>query len=553
VRGTTAAALAFIAFSCEVTAQAVGPDPDPIIQAAFASCTTDAQGYCTINHTLGVQPASLVLTPRIAAGGNAYRLEAVATTLTDTSFRVRAMSTSTASVNNTAITFFYEIAAASEAAPGPDFTYDVRLFGDHTSSGNRVGAVYNYQDPDNFYDVMFDPLGTAEMRKVVGGVVTRVGSLANYAGGGPDKWFAVQIVRSASTTTIKVNGVDVFTDVPQTEFANGLIGVECAWNLCRYDDVSLAASTSYAENFDDNQAQGWTSTGSTFSAPSGYYKNDNSSVAAAVAVHSGQAPQPPPFLWTGNYETGNFHQWPSCQSVGVPGGAASWCHEYAHNHYSLQIVTNVKRQGNFGAKFELHDGDEPFGGTERTEVSSSGTPSDALPGDERWYQFSTMFSTTFPSNHASQGWGVVNQWHDRSDHSPPMSMDVGWIDGHWVLRINRQSSPGVSIGSVVPWKTPLANGTWHDIKLHIKWSTDPDVGFVELWHNGVQQTLHDDGITGCENTLRCMVQTLTPGGDGVYFKQGIYRKTSVNGTAIVYLDGYVTATTEAALPAPGSP
>jgi hypothetical protein len=44
-----------------------------------------------------------------------------------------------------------------------------------------------------------------------------------------------------------------------------------------------------------------------------------------------------------------------------------------------------------------------------------------------------------------------------------------------------------------------------------------------------------------------MVATLTPGGGGTYFKQGVYRESSVNGTEVVYHDGFVAATSESSL------
>jgi hypothetical protein len=52
--------------------------------------------------------------------------------------------------------------------------------------------------------------------------------------------------------------------------------------------------------------------------------------------------------------------------------------------------------------------------------------------------------------------------------------------------------------------------------VHIKWSVRDDVGFIELWHDGVPQTFGEP----CARQTRCTVRTLMPGGDAVYFKQG---------------------------------
>ena len=97
-----ATALALAAVS---VATATGPDPVPLIQAQVRSCTTDSAGYCTVTHTLGVVPDTVLLTPVIPAGATAYTLSAVASRATSTSVRVRAMKSSTNPYANVSIVF----------------------------------------------------------------------------------------------------------------------------------------------------------------------------------------------------------------------------------------------------------------------------------------------------------------------------------------------------------------------------------------------------------------------------------------------------------------
>jgi hypothetical protein len=245
--------------------------------------------------------------------------------------------------------------------------------------------------------------------------------------------------------------------------------------------------------------------------------------------------------FVGDFETGNFSQWDVCQTVVLN----SSCANYNGSHYSLQLSSTVKRQGNYAARFELHDGDNPgfSPGTERDEILVD-ERAGGDEGDEGWYQWSTQFGTPFPLDHATQGWGLVAQWHDQSNGSPPVGWYTDNTDGKWGLAINRQSSPGVFINNPTIWETPLAQGTWQDIKMHIKWSANDTVGFVELWHNGSRVN-----FTGapCAGQTRCTIRTLVPGGGGTYFKQGIYRQSAVNGTAVVYHDGFVSATSESGL------
>jgi hypothetical protein len=68
---------------------------------------------------------------------------------------------------------------------------------------------------------------------------------------------------------------------------------------------------------------------------------------------------------------------------------------------------------------------------------------------------------------------------------------------------------------------------------HIKKSVRDDVGFIELWHDGVPQTFGEP----CAGQTQCMVRTLMPGGDGVYFKQGYDRDPAITATGVVYDSG----------------
>jgi hypothetical protein len=36
------------------------------------------------------------------------------------------------------------------------------------------------------------------------------------------------------------------------------------------------------------------------------------------------------------------------------------------------------------------------------------------------------------------------------------------------------------------WKDAVKKDHWYDILLHVKWSTDPNVGFMEMWVDGTK-------------------------------------------------------------------
>jgi Polysaccharide lyase len=205
----------------------------------------------------------------------------------------------------------------------------------------------------------------------------------------------------------------------------------------------------------------------------------------------------------------------------------------------------VVRQGRFAARFELRQGDHPEGMccNARAEVSGEAATR-ADEGDDRWYQWSTMFGNDFP---AGQGWSVMAQWHANADGSPPVAFNAGPTnvgDDRWGIVLSTWNAPGDAGPTFTPWSVPVTRGVWNDIKMHIKWSVRDDVGFIEFWLNGAPQRFT---AAPCAGETRCRVRTLMPAGGGVYFKQGYYRDSHITPTGTVYHDGFSVADTEAGL------
>ena len=258
-----------------------------------------------------------------------------------------------------------------------------------------------------------------------------------------------------------------------------------------------------------------------------------------------------PASFIGDFETGNFDQWTYCQNVTIGSVPCSEKNTapldalMAHATYAMAVETNVVRQGKFAARFEVRRGDQPKGMCcgDRAEVES-GDATAADEGDDRWYQWSTMFGDGFP---AGQGWSVVSQWHANQDGSPPLAINAGPVNvsaDRWGIVLNTWNAPDDSGPVFTPWSAPVVPGVWNDIKLHVKWSVSDNVGFIEFWLNGAPQKF---AAAPCPGQTRCMVRTLMPGGGGVYFKQGYYRDSAITATGVVYQDGFSVADSEAGL------
>jgi hypothetical protein len=221
-------------------------------------------------------------------------------------------------------------------------------------------------------------------------------------------------------------------------------------------------------------------------------------LAAAVCLFAAQARAS--VVWRGDLESDDLSQW------SLVDGLAS----------RLTIVSSPVRQGHYAMRTELRSGDVSSNGNRNEVVRSD----NLTEGVEEYYAWSTMFDPSYPS---ANTWQVFTQWHHSGCcGSPPLEFDV---NGETIALTSNVRSPGVTL-----WSTPLVRGVWHDFVFHVIWSSKPDLGLIELWYDG-------NKVIDAKAW-----QTLYPGQVN-YLKQGLYRDSSIQPTAVVYHDGMVVGTT----------
>jgi MYXO-CTERM domain-containing protein len=204
-------------------------------------------------------------------------------------------------------------------------------------------------------------------------------------------------------------------------------------------------------------------------------------------------------VWKGDFETGDLSQYSGMQRVSAD---------------RLQVVPSPVAQGSYALKATVKQGDDPINASgNRNELVYQGHEKE---GSEYYYRWQVLFPADYPS---AKTWQVFTQWHhDGCCGSPPVEFFVYGEE----IRLTLTDSD-------TPWRTKLERGVWQDFIFHVKWSPDPDVGFVELWHNG-QRVLS-----------RYAHATMYPG-DGIYLKLGLYRSDTVQPVGVVYHDGFTQAT-----------
>ena len=267
--------------------------------------------------------------------------------------------------------------------------------------------------------------------------------------------------------------------------------------------------------------------------------------ALAIAVYAGAVTQDDGgVLWKADAERPAAAEWASSRAD--PPGKAPCPSSTPPDLTTPRIkrVTEPVAQGRYAYAVTLAPGDDCDG--ERTELGQ-GNPSrpgfeDRLfhEGDDRWISFQVRLGANFDTS--VQTWRVIAQFHQPGGDlgTPPLALQVAF--GAFVLyRADRNVD---SYDTDDLWSAPAVKERWVRFTMHVKFSADPDVGFVELWGNpaggDVKQLLRKTKtFTMKKDALGIAVP--------LHARIGLYRNPNGHfGTETAYFDGYTVATSREA-------
>ncbi|MEZ5079035.1 MAG: heparin lyase I family protein [Solirubrobacterales bacterium] len=182
-------------------------------------------------------------------------------------------------------------------------------------------------------------------------------------------------------------------------------------------------------------------------------------------------------------------------------------------------------EGAASARFEVRQGDvEPETGSSRCEVSG--------PTFDEGDDIYVHDAIRVPSASTYQGsWQIVQQLHETDwGGSPGIAV---FLDGDRRLRI------AAGDGSPTYWSGPaLSADRWYSLTYRVLLSSSPSTGFVEVWLDGVQQTVDGGGTRSFGPTIQTA---------HTYLKAGIYRSKSSTGTSLVEHDEIAVGTSLASV------
>jgi hypothetical protein len=96
----------------------------------------------------------------------------------------------------------------------------------------------------------------------------------------------------------------------------------------------------------------------------------------------------------------------------------------------------------------------------------------------------------------------------------------------------------------------FSKGQWVDLLIHIKVSTNPSVGFIELYRDGVNVPLSGGVMTNGVSRLPCQTMLAAHAGGGMTMMLNDYRSaanTTSSGATMLYFDESKVGTSRAAV------
>jgi hypothetical protein len=191
---------------------------------------------------------------------------------------------------------------------------------------------------------------------------------------------------------------------------------------------------------------------------------------------------------------------------------------------------------------EIRDGDNPGGYGERSEFAEGNPTRSGLEdrlfrqNDERWIAFPFELGADYPI--ATRSWSVIMQIKQLGGLGTPI-LSMG-STGTGAIGLFNSNSNGDTSGNFTRWSGAVKPGQVTKILLHVKFSPDANVGFVELYGD-----LDGHGIKPLmgKTSMSTMKQS---GGMTVndQARLGQYRDAAPkSGTSHVYYGRYVVAQT----------
>ena len=221
-----------------------------------------------------------------------------------------------------------------------------------------------------------------------------------------------------------------------------------------------------------------------------------------------------------------------CQLERFEGGIGDCWDQQEAEESRIEVVDNPNGSGEV-LKVEVHAGDvairaDAGTGKSRAELHMTAPCRDRYAGDSEWfYGWDVLVPADYPVD-GTDSFQLIGQWKQEAPGSPQISVHLGRERGQPVFRVKHR--PVLDAATTDIAVIGFEPGEWTHLAFRIAWSTDPDVGMVDVRVNGepvLAETFR--GATSYE-------------GESKGLKIGLYRGVGYTTNNTLYFDDLTVGT-----------
>lgn len=163
--------------------------------------------------------------------------------------------------------------------------------------------------------------------------------------------------------------------------------------------------------------------------------------------------------WQGDFETGDTSQWSSLL-----------------NGSGISVVGDPVAEGDFSGQITISDDPEHIwpNGLNRVEFKYAPPDAATAEGSDTYFGWSFYLPALFTDDNHQIGY-----YESANSYQQVMSFPV---EGDTIRFVTRKPSDQEHWNA----EGALKANTWHDIAIHVHWSTDAGEGLVDVWFDGTQ-------------------------------------------------------------------
>lgn len=210
-------------------------------------------------------------------------------------------------------------------------------------------------------------------------------------------------------------------------------------------------------------------------------------------------------VWTSTFEKGDLSEW-------MPGVNAT-----KGTRKNVEVLGEQVYTGKYACKITVHP-DDLFGQYVQDRVDIQHQSTLTAEGKDTWVSGHYMMPADagmrnefafWESNGTSQN--VMDFWVEpKTGGGTTISFGVGFL------------------GATKIWTAEFTIGKWHQVAIHVHWSTNAQLGSVDVWYDGQQV------VTAYKAKTKADTNTL-------FYQNGLHRKSPGNFVDTIYIDDFVEA------------